>query len=73
MTATTIKVSLQLRDELKAQAFIHGRTLGEHLQVLLAEEARRERFRELRRRMAESPPDGDYLADTQLWQSDAWT
>ena len=31
MTATTIKVSRETRDRLKAQAARHHRTLGEHL------------------------------------------
>lgn len=73
MTATTIKVSTELRDRLKAQAAEHRRTLGEHLEVLLEEEARRERFQQLRAAMAGSPPDIHYINEARDWQSDAWS
>jgi predicted transcriptional regulator len=73
MTATTIKVSSELRDRLKQSAAAHGRTLGEHLEALLAEEARRERFVRLREQMAASPPDERYAADLAEWQGDGWT
>lgn len=72
MTATTIKVSSELRDRLKAQASQHARTIGEHLEPLLAEKARRERFRDLRARMAAAPPDREYVDDSEEWQSDTW-
>ncbi len=72
MTATTIKVSSDLRDRLKARAEAHGRTIGEHLEVLLAEEARAERFTELRRAMARTPPDAAYARELADWQGDQW-
>lgn len=72
MTATTIKVSTELRDRLKQHASAHHRTIGEHLDALLAEEARRERFAELRRKMAETPPDLPYETETEQWQADRW-
>lgn len=73
MTMTTIKVPSEVRDVLKSQAREHGRTLGDHLTFLAAEEARRQRFVELRRAMAESPPDEAYRRDALGWQSDAWS
>ncbi len=49
---TTIKVSTELRDRLKAQAAAHGRTLGQHLAVLADSQERDERFARLRRQIA---------------------
>lgn len=73
MTATTIKVSSDLRDRLKSSAAAHGRTLGAHLEVLLAEEARRERFARLRRQVADVPPDERYRLDLAAWEGEEWT
>lgn len=73
MTATTIKVSSDLRDRLKESAAAHGRTLGEHLEALLAEEARRERFARLREQVAARPADERYATDLEEWQGDGWT
>lgn len=72
MTATTIKVSTELRDRLKAQAAAHHRTLGEHLEALSQEESRRDRFRAVRAAMAQTPPDDEYAREVREWQSDAW-
>ena len=71
MTSTTIKVSSDLRDRLKEAAAAHGRTLGEHLEVLLEHEARAERFARLRQQLAQTPPDERYLAEAAEWQDDA--
>lgn len=73
MTATTIKVSADLRDQLKDQARRHGRTLGEHLSALAAEEDRRERFTSVRRAMADCPIDAEYETEAREWLSDAWS
>lgn len=73
MTVTTIKVSSDLRDRLKESASAHGRTLGEHLEALLREEERRERFARLREQLASNPPDERYAADLEEWQDDAWS
>ncbi|MFT3889318.1 MAG: hypothetical protein QM713_14315 [Arachnia sp.] len=72
MTATTIKVPSQLRDRLKVDAAQHGRTMAEHLEALLDEEARRRRLATLREQMAANPPDDDYRRETGEWQSDHW-
>lgn len=73
MTQTTIKVSTQLRDVLKAQATSHGRTLGEHLQALADAQARRDRWEQLRRAVAEHPVDDEYVNEAHEWQSDSWS
>lgn len=73
MTITTIKVSSDLRDRLKAQAAARHRTLGEHLEALAREETRRERFAAVRDAMRATPPDEEYLRDSREWQSDAWS
>ena len=73
MTVTTIKVDLGLRDELKAQARVRGRTLGEHLQALADDEARRQRFEAVRRAMASSPIDAAYVIEAHDWSGDGWS
>lgn len=73
MTVTTIKVSRELRDLLKAQAAARHRTLGEHLEALARDEARHERFAAVREAMHRVPPDEEYLRDSLEWQSDAWS
>lgn len=70
MTSTTIKVSTQVRDRLKASATAHGRTLGEHLEALLVDEARRERFAVLRSQIVANPPDRRYLDELAEWDVD---
>lgn len=72
MTSTTIKVSAELRDALKMQAGAHGRTLGQHLQYLLDQEARLDRFRSLEESMERHPADSSYTTALREWQSDAW-
>ncbi|OJX98446.1 hypothetical protein EDD28_0196 [Salana multivorans] len=73
MTVTTIKVDVQLRDRLKAQAQRHGRTLGEHLVTLAEDEERRDRFASVRRAMLAHPADAAYEAETRSWLNDAWS
>jgi hypothetical protein len=57
---TTIKVSDELRDRLKAQAALEGVTLGTHLSRLADVEDRRLRLRELKIAVARTT-----LADIQ--------
>lgn len=66
---TTIKVSMDLRDRLKAQAAGHGRTIGEHLAVLADEADRETRFARLRRQIAETPAESmaEYRASAAAW------
>lgn len=73
MTATTIKVSTELRGRLRKAAAAQGHTLGEHIAALLDEEDRRLRFAQLREQMAACPPDEQYLREAREWQSDAWS
>ncbi len=72
MTATTIKVSSELRDRLKAEAARQGHTLAEHLEMLLDQEARRQRLNRPREQMAKNPPDVHYIGDATEWQGDQW-
>jgi len=66
---TTIKVPVELRDRLKAQASAHDRTIGEHLAVLASAEERTERFARLRRQIAATPPElrANYLDELGAW------
>ena len=48
MTATTIKVSTELRDRLNAEAKRSGMTAAGVIEQLLAERARADRFRAIR-------------------------
>lgn len=69
MTATTIKVSSETRDRLKAQAARDNVTLGEHL-ARLADRADRDlRFQALRDAVA-ATPEADlrsYQQETREW------
>lgn len=60
-----------LRDRLREQAVAHGRTLGEHLEALA--QAREGRFHRVRRQMAQSPPDEEYLGAAADRQGDGWS
>ena len=68
---TTIKVSNELRDRLKAQAALQHLTLGEHLAALADRADRDERFARLRRQIAATPPDARsaYLDETAAWDA----
>ena len=67
---TTIKVSDELRDRLKAQAARAGVTLGAHLSLLADLADREERLSAAKQAMAEAPADvvEDYVAETQEWE-----
>lgn len=66
---TTIKVSAELRDRLKAQASVHGRAIGEHLAVLADGADREARFARLRQQIAQTPPElmASYRAEVDSW------
>lgn len=57
MTSTTIKVSRETRDRLKAQAAAAGLTLGQHLDRLADAADRGLRFEALRAAIAATPVD----------------
>ena len=68
---TTIKVSNELRDRLKAQAALQHLTIGEHLAALADRADREERFARLRRQIAATAPDArtSYLDETAAWDA----
>jgi len=68
---TTIKVSDELRDRLKAQASRDGLTLGAHLDRLADAEDRRRRFADMRAAITRtSAADlGSHRAETEEWES----
>jgi len=70
---TTIKVTTELRDRLKAQAGEHGRTIGEHLAVLADAAERTARFARLRSQIAATPTHlrTSYDDETAAWDATA--
>ena len=66
---TTIKVSDELRDRLKAQAARHGLTLGAHLGHLADADDRRIRHLALQRAVAETSTEA---AESHAAESAAW-
>ncbi|GEP38057.1 hypothetical protein NPS01_17200 [Nocardioides psychrotolerans] len=69
MTMTTIKVSPETRDRLKAQAAASRVSLGEHLSRLADAADRGLRFEAMRRAMDATPADAlaTYAAETDEW------
>jgi len=69
--ATTIKVSVDVRDRLKGQAAAAGRTLGDHLRHLADLGERSERFEALRTAIAATGPEDlkSYQDETKAWES----
>ena len=69
MTTTTIKVSTETRDRLKAQAAAAHLSLGEHLSRLASAADRGLRFEAMRAAIAATPSDvmADYTAATDEW------
>jgi hypothetical protein len=67
---TTIKVSDELRDRLKAQASRDGLTLGAHLAHLANAEDRRWRLQSLKTAVALTSPSGaaSYQAESAEWE-----
>ncbi|UUT36444.1 ribbon-helix-helix protein [Microbacterium elymi] len=67
---TTIKVSDELRDRLKAQASQAGLTLGAHLAELADLADRRDRLAAAKQAMASSPAGVDeYREETRRWEA----
>lgn len=69
MTMTTIKVSTETRDRLKAQAAAAHVSLGEHLTRLASAADRGLRFEAMRAAIASTSPEAiqEYLAETNTW------
>lgn len=68
---TTIKVTSDLRDRLKAQARSNQRTLGEHLECLADLEDRRVRMDLLAAQVAATSPDemASYREELRYWDA----
>lgn len=71
MTLTTIKVSRDLRDQLKRQAASEHRTLGEHLAHLATLADKQQRLAQLRAEIdATSAQDLEsYREESEWWES----
>jgi hypothetical protein len=69
MTSTTIKVSTETRDRLKAQASAAHVSLGEHLSRLASAADRGLRFEAVRAAIGATPPEllVDFAADADEW------
>lgn len=68
---TTIKVSDELRDRLKAQAAQAGLTLGAHLAALADAADRRQRFAALKEAIAgsDTAETSPYAAEARVWEA----
>jgi hypothetical protein len=68
---TTIKVSTQTRDRLKAQTAQARVPLGEHLRRLADAADRQRRFAALREAVGQTPPDlaESHAAETEEWET----
>lgn len=68
---TTIKVSNEVRDRLKAQATQAHRTLGEHLAHLADLADREGRFEAMRQAMAKTSPNAmeSYVHEVAAWDA----
>ncbi|WP_210481545.1 hypothetical protein [Naasia sp. SYSU D00948] len=68
---TTIKVTDELRDRLKAQAAQAGRTLGAHLAALADMEERRQRLAAVKAALARTSDEdaASHSAETREWET----
>ena len=68
---TTIKVSDELRDRLKAQASRAGRTLGAHLAVLADLADRKDRLAAMEQAVRETPASvlEQYRTESERWET----
>lgn len=68
---TTIKVSDELRDRLKAQAARAGLTIGAHLALLADAADRRDRLTGMKQAIADSPAEviDAHLEESRQWES----
>ena len=69
MTATTIKISTELRDQINVEARRRGTTAGSVVEALWADWLREQRFAAIRRAMATTPPGADYAEETAALDS----
>ncbi len=71
MTATTIKVSSELRDRLNDAAHEEGLTTGSFVERLLDRYLREQRFAHLREAIAsgDEAARASYRAETELWDA----
>ena len=69
MSVTTIKVSVEVRDRLKAQASAGHRTLGQHLEHLADLGDRRRRLDEVRAAIRATSADdlASYESEVESW------
>lgn len=65
MPVTTVTLDTTVRDRLLAEARREGRTVGQLLEVMLAERERAQRFAALKQAMAAAPADL-----TESWQQE---
>lgn len=72
MAMVTIDIPQELHERLRLAAMSNGRSLEQHIERLLDDEARRQRFDAVRRAMATTPPDADYFESAADWQADRW-
>jgi len=66
---TTIKVPVELRDRLGAEARAKGKTLAQFIAKLLDEYEREQRWNELGEAIRKSPPDEQYFADLRWFDA----
>lgn len=66
---TTIKVPVELRERISADAKAHGQTIATRLEQLISEAERQTRFAEIRAAYARLAPDDDYQEETTSWDS----
>lgn len=67
---TTIKLSRETRDRLKARAGSEGLSLGDYLEQLVANAEREARWAALREAIRSTPPElmESYRAETAQWE-----
>ena len=69
MGTTTIKVPVELRDRISADAKAHGQTIAARLEQLISAAERKARFASVRDAYARLAVDDDYQAETQSWDA----
>lgn len=69
---TTIKVPVDLRDQLKDAAAREGRTISSMIELLLERELNRVQFARLRKQIANTPPESmrEYEEEHEVHQHD---
>ncbi len=69
MAVATIKVPVELRDRIIADAKAHGLTIAARLDQLISEAERASRFAAIREAYARLPEDDDYWDETRSWDA----